>query len=140
MSLVAKLKRRLMMKKGYKVGLFFVLLTMAFVGGIIWTRHIIGGMGNATVPDIDIIELENLNETEETEPVTACDTVPVMAGFYILETDGEIIVLKGDMATLYFRTGLNPESLPYDVRMQVQRGKYLESELEVYHFLESYSS
>lgn len=68
------------------------------------------------------------------------DTSKEEAGFYIMEVDGEIGVYRQDKKTLYFRTGLNPKSLPADVLNEVREGKFMETELQVYHFLESYSS
>ena len=68
------------------------------------------------------------------------DTSKEQAGFYIMEVDGEIGVYREDKTTLYFRTGLNPKSLPADVLNEVREGKYMDTELQVYHFLESYSS
>lgn len=68
------------------------------------------------------------------------DTSKEAAGFYIMEVDGEIGVYRQDKKTLYFRTGINPKSLPADVLNEVREGKFMETELQVYHFLESYSS
>ena len=68
------------------------------------------------------------------------DTSKETAGFYIMEVDGEIGVYREDKTTLYFRTGLDPKSLPADVLNEVREGKYMDTELQVYHFLESYSS
>lgn len=68
------------------------------------------------------------------------DTTPEPTGYYIMETDGEICVYQQDKTTLYFRTGMAVESLPEEVRSEVQQGKYMENELQVYHFIESYSS
>ncbi|MBO5033877.1 MAG: hypothetical protein J6D08_18725 [Lachnospiraceae bacterium] len=68
------------------------------------------------------------------------DTTKELTGFYIMEVDGEICVYEQDKTTLYFRTGLTPENLPADVRYEVQKGKYMDTELQVYHFIESYSS
>ncbi len=68
------------------------------------------------------------------------DTSKESSGFYIMEVDGEIGVYREDKETLYFRTGLDPKSLPADVLNEVREGKYMDTELQVYHFLESYSS
>lgn len=68
------------------------------------------------------------------------DTSQEATGFYIMEVDGEIGVYREDKETLYFKTGLDPESLPADVLSEVREGKYMDTELQVYHFLESYSS
>lgn len=68
------------------------------------------------------------------------DTSGEQTGFYIMEVGGEIGVYRIDKRTLYFKTGLNPYALPPDVLAEVREGKYMESELQVYYFLESYSS
>lgn len=68
------------------------------------------------------------------------DTSKENTGFYIMEVNGEIGVYREDKTTLYFRTGLDPKALPADVLNEVREGKYMDTELQVYHFLESYSS
>lgn len=68
------------------------------------------------------------------------DTSIETTGFYIMEVDGEIGVYKEDKETLYFKTGLAPEALPAEILQEVREGKFMETELQVYHFLESYSS
>lgn len=68
------------------------------------------------------------------------DTTKELSGFYIMEVDGEVRVYEYDKTTLYFKTGLKPESLPPDVRYEIQEGKFMDTELQVYHFIESYSS
>ena len=67
------------------------------------------------------------------------DTSRELSGFYILDVDGEICVYKEDKTTLYFKTGLKAEDLPPDVRYEVQKGKFIDTELQVYHFIDSYS-
>lgn len=68
------------------------------------------------------------------------DTTQGTTGFYIMEVDGEVCVYEHDKKTLYFKTGLKVEHLPADVRYELKQGKYMDSELQVYHFIESYSS
>lgn len=68
------------------------------------------------------------------------DTSKETTGFYIMEVDGEIGVYREDKETLYFKTGLDPLALPADVLNEVREGKFMDTELQVYHFLESYSS
>lgn len=68
------------------------------------------------------------------------DTTQDTTGFYIMEVNGEVCVYKHDKKTLYFRTGLRVEDLPADVRYELKQGKFMDSELQVYHFIESYSS
>ena len=68
------------------------------------------------------------------------DTAQGQSGFYIMEVDGEVCVFEYDKKTLYFKTGLHPENLPVEVRLELQEGKFMDNELQVYHFIESYSS
>jgi hypothetical protein len=200
-----------MMKKGYKVGLFFVLMLFAFVAGALWFRHYIytseefevseeeqtdyvetgteqvrttcdtvciyqdidqndGSMVivEASLPakyiglkreefealladDNKIYTLDNklsglksqhleLFSAEKVKILRIYDTTTELTGFYIMEVNGDIDVYKSDKETLYFKTGLTFDELPLDVRSEVQNGKYLETEIQVYHFIESYSS
>lgn len=68
------------------------------------------------------------------------DTAEQQGGYYILEVDGEVRIYKSDKKTLYFRTGITLQDLPEDVAREIVEGKYMENEVQVYHFLESYSS
>lgn len=68
------------------------------------------------------------------------DTTDLNTGYYIMEVDGEIRIYKGDKETLYFRTELILQDLPESVQQEIIEGKYMDSEIKVYHFLESYSS
>lgn len=68
------------------------------------------------------------------------DTAQGESGFYIMEVEGEVCVFEHDKKTLYFKTGLHPENLPVEVRLELQEGKFMDNELQVYHFIESYSS
>jgi hypothetical protein len=206
-----------MMKKGYKIGLFFVLLVFAFVAGALWFRLVLsteysgelsekGEIGDDINGDI----IETNNEQVKTNCDTICiyedidqndgsmviveaklpakyiglkrdefeamladdnkfytldnklnglksqhlelfsaekvkilriyDTSTELTGFYIMADNGDINVYKSDKKTLYFKTGLELDSLPDKVQSEVLEGKYLDSEIQVYHFIESYSS
>jgi hypothetical protein len=81
-----------------------------------------------------------LFSSEQVKILRIYDSTPKFTGYYIMEVDGEIVVYEGDKETLYFRTGLNPDSLPENIRRQVKSGKFMDTELQVYHFIESYSS
>lgn len=66
--------------------------------------------------------------------------IPPKDAFYIKEDDnGDVCVYKSD-ASLYFKTQLRTENLPQDVRSELQIGKIVENELQVYHFIELYST
>lgn len=77
---------------------------------------------------------------EQVKIVRIYDTTVEQNGYYIMAVDGEIWIFKEDKKTLYFKTDLVLEELPKKVRLEVVKGKYMDSEVQVYHFLESYSS
>lgn len=77
---------------------------------------------------------------EQVKIVRIYDTTVEQNGYYIMAVDGEIWIFKEDKKTLYFKTDLMLEELPQKVRLEIVKGKYMDSEVQVYHFLESYSS
>lgn len=81
-----------------------------------------------------------LFSAEKIKVLRIYDTTQDTTGFYIMEVDGEVCVYEHDKTTLYFKTGLKTEHLPADVRYELKKGKFMDSELQVYHFIESYSS
>lgn len=68
------------------------------------------------------------------------DTTEERNGYYIMAVNHEIWIFKEDKETLYFKTDLLLEDLPEKVQSEVIKGKYMDSEVKIYHFLESYSS
>lgn len=68
------------------------------------------------------------------------DSTPEPKGYYIMAVDHEVSIYKSDKKTLYFKTDIKLEDLPGKVQQEVIDGKYMESEVQIYHFLESYSS
>ena len=77
---------------------------------------------------------------EKVKIVRIYDTTVEEIGYYIMVVEGKICVYKQDKETIYFETDLMLHDLPEVVQQEVLRGKYIDSELKVYHFLESYSS
>lgn len=68
------------------------------------------------------------------------DTTPEQTGYYLMAVDHEIWIYQGDKKTVYFKTELALDMLPEYVQEEIMQGKYMASELALYHFLESYSS
>ncbi|MBO5472651.1 MAG: hypothetical protein J6A08_02515 [Lachnospiraceae bacterium] len=61
-------------------------------------------------------------------------------GFYLMVADHFIVVYEEDKQTLYMNTDILLESLQESLQAEIMQGKYIESESELYNFLESYSS
>ena len=61
-------------------------------------------------------------------------------GFVLLEEDGFVAVYEADRKTRYSTTGILLDELPEELQQEIQQGKVIESEEQLYNFLESYSS
>ncbi|OUO80201.1 hypothetical protein B5F53_04350 [Blautia sp. An249] len=60
--------------------------------------------------------------------------------YYLVDENGVVQVYKGDRKTLYEPTQIQTKDLPEDLQEEIQNGKYVESQEELYSFLENYSS
>ncbi len=81
-----------------------------------------------------------LFSNEAVKIVRIYDTTVKTDGYYIMAVDHEVWIYKEDKENVYFKTDLILEELPETVQIEVMKGKYMDSEIKVYHFLESYSS
>ena len=79
--------------------------------------------------DNDLKSASNLTDKEKEDK-----------GFYLMVADHFIVVYEQDKKTLYMTTDILLENLKEDLQAEIMKGKYIESEEELYHFLESYSS
>lgn len=61
-------------------------------------------------------------------------------GYYLMVADHLIVVYREDQRTLFMNTDILLESLDDALQMEIMQGKYMATEEEVFHFLESYSS
>ena len=61
-------------------------------------------------------------------------------GFVLLEDGGFVAVYMADRKTRYAATGILIQELPKELQAEIQEGKVLEGEEQLYNFLESYSS
>lgn len=123
------------MRKTNSIRLFFVLSAVAccaaYSGGYYYVQ-------SQTRPP---------QQTEPAEQETAEETETIESGsivlpyeFILKETDGFVVVYYADGETLYDNTAIKVESLPWKLQREIQEGKQISSEMELYNFLESYSS
>ena len=61
-------------------------------------------------------------------------------GYYIYERNGYVVIYKNDKTTPYEYTNILFEELPEMLKQEIQNGKYLKNEEELYGFLENYTS
>ncbi|MBE5923784.1 MAG: hypothetical protein E7271_04850 [Lachnospiraceae bacterium] len=65
---------------------------------------------------------------------------PEYNGYYAKSYNGLVVILKGDEKTVYDYTQISITDLPNDLQESVLKGYYLESDEELYSFLETYTS
>lgn len=61
-------------------------------------------------------------------------------GFFLINEDHNVVVYDKSLMHIYMNTGIRTEGLPENIQKEIIHMKYVESEDELYHFLESYSS
>ncbi|MGI6070634.1 MAG: hypothetical protein ACOYBE_09425 [Blautia sp.] len=64
----------------------------------------------------------------------------VYGTYYLKEEDGNVVVYKGDKKTVFEPTQIALNSLPEKLQKEIREGKFIDSEEELYNFLENYSS
>lgn len=61
-------------------------------------------------------------------------------GFYLVNEQNFVVVYDENFKYMYMNTGIMTRDLPMELQTEIINMKYIESEEELYHFLESYSS
>ena len=91
--------------------------------------------------------LEQKNQTlisrqQEMEIENATESLNVIVpyAYVLLPEDGFVAVYQADRETLYATTGILLENLPDKLQKEIQDGKIIDSEEQLYNFLENYSS
>lgn len=134
------------MRRKYLIGLFFICLLCIVI------LIILIQMKRYDERDLQKLQLEEKaieiqNEELETQNVsqvdaTVVENIPkVLSEYYAKNVNGCICIFKADGNTLFYESDILFEDLPIEVREEIDgQGKYFSTELEVYYFLESYSS
>lgn len=60
--------------------------------------------------------------------------------FVLVEENNRIVVYRLSNNEIFANTDIRLQDLPYALRTEIQNGKYFASEIQLYYFLESYSS
>ena len=61
-------------------------------------------------------------------------------GYYLCELQGFVVVYLSDCSTIYEFTEIRLTDLPEEVQQEICAGKHIDTEKELYAFLENYSS
>ena len=99
--------------------------------------------------------MDNLSKKEQEEGLVSYEMIsykdneitlrktfrkPELKGYYAKSFNGLIVILNGDEKTVYEYTQISLASLPEDMREDILKGYYIESEEELYSFLENFTS
>jgi len=86
-------------------------------------------------------ELDNESmRFEEEQSVATEGEAAKSAVYYLLPLNGYVVVYRSDRSTVYEYTNIAMEDLPETVRTEVENGKEIATDEELYGFLENYSS
>lgn len=118
----------------YSIGVFLLLCLFSFAG---YNYHQV----NVLRAQVQEIQEEKKQESQvPVETKTVVETAAEEGGYYLIEENGMVSVYQADQTTLYETTGTSINLLPEKLQEEIREGKYVKSELELYSFLENYSS
>lgn len=60
--------------------------------------------------------------------------------FFLKVNEGFIVVYLSDKKTVYETTSIRYSTLPSKIQQEIEKGKYLKNQEELYSFMENYSS
>ena len=118
----------------YSIGVFLLLCLFSFAGY---------NYNQVNVLRAQVQEIQEEKKQESQVPVetkTVVETAAEEGGYYLIEENGMVSVYQADQTTLYETTGISMNLLPEKLQEEIREGKYVKSELELYSFLENYSS
>lgn len=96
-----------------------------------------GGIGHVTDLAGKMTE-EYIRQNGENEAVPA--DASGEGGYLLTEEEGMVVVYRSNSHELYEKTGIPVESLPGEVQKELSEGKTVKDNMELYGFLENYSS
>ena len=86
------------------------------------------------------VEPKPAESSQQEEPSIEISEYEENYQFMLLDDDGKVTVYYSDNLTVYLDTGISTASLPAELQEQLFFGIRFETEMELYEFLENYSS
>lgn len=117
-----------MRKIFYGIGIFLVI--------VIFT---LGFYGSYRISQLKG-EVQELKGIQREYQALEAENQTLDSGFYLKNDNGKVHVYRGDGETVYEYTNIQISSLPEAVQTEINEGKFIKSEVELYSFLENYSS
>lgn len=91
--------------------------------------------------ELGFVSVEVLVFSEEKVVLRKSYRYPVKnQGFYLVNQKNYVVVFCEDLKTVYMNTNILLDELPETLRQEIIQKKFIETEEELYNFLESYSS
>ncbi len=119
------------MKKMIGVCLLFVLIA----AGALWIDHQIGRDQNEITQDSEKVEETEVN-TASAERVMVSETAKYQAA----DSEGKVVILWTGSGNVFCETAISYKKLPDEIKKKMADGLYFQNEMELYEFLENYSS
>lgn len=85
-------------------------------------------------------EVQELEGIRQEYRVLEAESQTLDNGFYLKNDNGKVHVYRGDGKTVYEYTNIQVSTLPDAIQAEIEEGKFMKSEVELYSFLENYSS
>lgn len=79
-------------------------------------------------------------EEQQTESITTKGSATKNEGYYVCELHGYVVVYLSDKSTIYEVTNILLSDLPENLQEEIKNEKHIDTEEELYGFLENYSS
>lgn len=117
------------MKKMISICFLIVFLT----AGALWIDQNI-----IRQPESENITLSK--DTENSEDMTESMSLLPSAKYYIASENGKIVIYYSDKKTIYYETSISTGQLPDEIKEKITKGFFIETDTELYEFLENYSS
>lgn len=121
------------MKKTISICLFAGILALFVIVSIVW-------IGKNSVKEAPAKLAAVETETEEPPASRESMSIKEPYEYMIHEKDGFLVVYESDGTTLLFETNIRTEKLDSSVLKRLEKGIPIADEMELYDFLESYSS
>ena len=123
------------MKRTTACGIGILCTVLAVGTGLfIWT----GGIRHVSNLAEELVEIRIAGESKEEYAVPA--DASGEQGYLLKEEEGFVVVYRAESGELYERTGIALDSLPEELQKEVAVGKPVRDNMELYGFLENYSS
>lgn len=126
------------MKKRYGIGFFAGTFVMVLLLSVAYQLSYNKAMKDFQAEQ-ELLEQAELKE-EEQDVISTDGDAHRAAEYYLKNLNGYVVVYLSDTTTVYEYTNIAVTDLPDTVKKEVLEGKFIESDVALYGFLENYSS